>query len=280
MVKLFHFNAGDPILSLEVNANFNALAQIVGTNSTAAVLALPGKVALGDRDAATISALTDKTKADNGYLHLGWNASETIDATGAIKLNRSGGLQDGAAVVRIGSQGLAVLGTDSETSNLNNMPTLFAIRQNQRIYIHPALSFTNVNSTPNEISDYRLTLVPLEEPIKLLETSDIPNKGDSYSFSLTRKLRNFVSILGGYRGVQLRVAATRNPNVRTTGRIEVFGEGTDVNTGILFFANNDGMNVTKGPVFLHKGKYTNDNIVVRVRHELKALRIDVVGVWK
>lgn len=281
MVKLFNFNSGDVILSTEVNANFNALAQIVGTKSTSDTLALPGKIALGARDAATISALTDTVTADDGYLHMGWNASETVADNGSVKLNRTSGLADGATALRVGSKGLAVLGTSQESGDLNTtIKTLFAIRQNNRIFVNPSLSFTSVDNVPGKIDGYRLTYVPLADPVKVYETANIVDKGQRLSVETTRKMQNWLTMTGGYRGVQLRVAARRTANMDNAARIEVYGQGTDPVTGILFFANNTGLNVVKGPVFFHKGATGNDTVVIEVVHELASLRIDIVGVWK
>lgn len=279
MVKLRHFNSGDVILSTEVNANFTALAQVVGTTSTSQLLSLPGKLALGERDGATISALTDKASASTGYLHLGWNATEVTDGSGNVKLNRVGNLSDGSTVVRVGSEGLAVLGTASATSDLSTMPTLFAIRKNEGVFINSALSFTQA-AQPNSIDDYRLTFVPLNTPVNILTTDTIPNRGDDYSLQATRQINNWLSMPGRYRGVQLRVQAQRGADTRSTGRIEIYGERTDPLTGILFFANNTGLNITKGPVFFHKGEKDNDKVLINVKHELQTLRVDIVGVWK
>lgn len=278
MVSLFTFQDGELILSSEVNANFRRIVEAIGVNSTDKVLAPPGQITLGQREAASISSLSDRKANDDGYLHLGWNARESFNRKGQLVLSRTGGFNDGAAVMRLGSKGMQIFATSRAAGSLQNMPKLIGIETNKRFFINPSLSMTNVDRQPQSIEDYRLTLVPLSKPIKMIDAPNGVTAKQSWQKDLVAVVGE--AVRGGFHGVQFHVRAERTVRGNEDPKVVLYGKEVGEVLGMGFFVNEIGVTRQSGSVFFKRGAKANNTVIVSSSLPLSEFTVWVTGVWK
>lgn len=282
MVKLYTFKPGALILSSEINANFSNILSVIGTNSTETEFAPPGGIAFGSRKAGTISALTDRVSSTDGYLHVGWNAQQSYSAGGEVVLNRVGGLTSGATELRIGNSGFSIRGTRNSVSDLNtegNFPVQLAIKTDEAFYVNPSLSFTSADKPKEqlEITDYRLTYIPLENPVSVTTTGGSANISDR-SFDISALSLG----ISGYHGIELLITGRRNLDprfARISGEVQAYGLSMDPLTGTHLVLHGDLVGSVRGPVFFKRGATPNNTLVIKTT-SVPTLTATVVGVWK
>lgn len=272
MVKLNEFQPGSLILSSEVNTNFDKLVEILGASSNDEKLVLPGRIAFGQRQAATISALTDRAANTKGYLHFGWNAKEVFTGSGKVDVARVVN-RESATFMRMGTDGLSVYGTATESGDLNpEKMKLFQIKANADIFVHPDASFTGKSGSPNSIDDYRLTLSPLSSPVEIL------NIGWTRDYNALKRLSLGIK---NYHGVELRIEAKRGNNNDTPPVIQISGEGLDARLGFMARVNDVGTSLWQGRAFfLRTEEDKNHDLRIKVSDVISGLAIYVIGVWK
>lgn len=271
MVKLFEFTPGSLILSAEVNTNFAKLVEIVGSRSTNTQLVLPGQLAFGAREAATVSALTDRAEATSGFIHFGWNAKESFNTDGSVAVRRV--ITDGSSFMRIGDGGLSFFGSAETGGDLNpEKLRIFSIYQNKSIFIHPDWSFVNVSGgVTSSIDDYRLMLTPLASPVEIV------NSGAFTSYNVNKELSLDV---GSYHGVQLLIEATRT-KTGDAPLLRIYGEGTTARLSTKVAINEIGTtNVQSSAFFDRSAGKTGHKLTISVDGALNALKVYVTGVWK
>lgn len=272
MVKLFQFKPGTLILSSEVNSNFEQFVDIIGSRSNDDQLVLPGRLSFGERQAGTISALTDRAEADHAYMHIGWNAKESFNSDATVKVTRTVN-NERSAFLRLGDQGLSVFGTATTTGDLKPAEMkLFQISTNKYVYVHPNWSFTNSNGKPDALDDYRLTLSPLPTPV------DILTIGTNTDYAVVKKLNLNIA---NYHGVELYISATRNNAKATPPVITIKGEGMADKSGFKARMYDTGTSIWHGRAFFsRKNGNTKTNLSIEVDNTINGLTVAVTGVWK
>src|SRR5690606_14223447 len=148
------FEPGEVAAASEVNENFRYLADILGEDSTAELVHLRGlKVGNG--------AFVAPSPAANS---LTWNM--TIGNNDVIQRRET---NKPASRLDIGTWGLDFSTTSATAGDLNSqVKTVFAVRPTVNedwVYIDPNWSIQRVNARPKSIEDYRLTYVPLNDPV-------------------------------------------------------------------------------------------------------------------
>lgn len=167
------FVAGDIASSSEVNDNFSHLIDILGNTSDEDHLEPAGDIVLGPRRAVQITAAGDGGPgADAGYVQISWNA-ELFDAGGGVFRLRRYVTGEGGAALRVGGNGVEILTTSDETTELTTaMDVAVAVRaddDNPYIYINPEYHFVSVDAPPNPQAQnsYRLNYVPIA-PVQVI----------------------------------------------------------------------------------------------------------------
>lgn len=179
------FEPGQVAASSDVNENFQAVEDTVGSDSSPTRLKPPGDIVLGPRANAQISAEAD-TAPNSGtrYIQIGWNVD--LYNSGGWKTRRFNNGEPGVAI-RVGASGFEVWSTSRTSGNLNNqLERLFQVRSdadNDYVFVRPSL--TRVASPPDEIEDYRLTLVLFNDPKVVYENTTI------YAGTKTRQSTDF-----------------------------------------------------------------------------------------
>lgn len=272
MVKLFEFKPGTLILSSEVNSNFNQFVDIIGVRSNDDQLVLPGRISFGERQAATISALTDRAEANNAYLHLGWNAKEVFNKDASVGVARSVN-NEGAAFLRVGTRGFSVFGTTDTSGNLiPNRMRLFEINTNKYIYVHPKWSFSNSAGKPAALDDYRLTLSPLTTPVEVLSI------GKNAEYDAVKEINLSIP---NYHGVELFITARRRNANDLPPLIVIKGNGMDDRSGFKTRMYDTGTSIWQGRAFFSRTNgNTETKLKISVNNTINALSVAVTGVWK
>lgn len=272
-MKLFEFKPGSLILSSEMNANFAQFVEVLGARSDDENLVLPGRVAFGERQAATISALTDRAEATDGYLHFGWNAKEIFKSDGTVAVARVVN-QDKAVFMRLGSNGMAVYGTTATSGDLDpSKMLLFAVNQNRSVFVHPDWSFaTSGGDGITDLSDYRLTYSPLSRPVEIV------NIGQNTNYNVLKELNFGVT---NYHGVSFVVEANRTDATGIPPVLVVRGQAMSDLTGFYTIVNDTGKQVWQGRAFFKRSEGdTGHTLRIRADHTIAAMKVTLTGVWK
>ena len=169
------FTSGDIASSAEVNENFDYLSDIVGNDSDASALKLPGTVIIGPRQNAQITAESDTAYGDDSFIQIGWN-TELYFASGQWNVRRFNA-GEVASALRIGRLGLEFYTTSNITGSLNSrLNKIFGVRARageDRVYIHQDVHIQRTDSPPGDLDSYRLTYVPFEDPVAIYENNNI-----------------------------------------------------------------------------------------------------------
>lgn len=179
------FEAGTVAASSDVNENFQAIADAVGDASTASRLSPPGDVVVGPRANVQISAEGDTAAGlSTSYVQIGWNAELYSDGSWKVRRFASG---EPATAIRVGTDGFEVWTTSRDSGSLNSQFTrVFQIKAttgNDYVYVRPSL--TRVAEAPDELEDYRLTLVLFNTPQEVYENVTI------YAGTKTRRASDY-----------------------------------------------------------------------------------------
>jgi hypothetical protein len=271
-MNLFTFNPGDLIVSSQINANFQEFVRILGPTSTAAELALPGRLVLGSSNRASFSVLTDKITTDKKYLHVGWNAEESINGS-SISLQRR--LEQSAStVLRVGTQGFEVLYAKA-SEDIGSISPVFAVNESSA-FLDSEWSFTNSSVNPQSISEYRLMLSPLGSPVKVHEAGIVAATAPSRNIDLSKFAQSFGS--SSFHGVEITVTATAATGAGT--EVSVYGQGLNRYTGLVLNLGSSQKDSIRGCVVFRRGANANQTLTISNSGGLSSLLINVVGLWK
>lgn len=274
---LYTFKPGDLIVASQINHNFQEMAKVLGLNSSAASLELPGKVSVGPNRMGTISSYTDRVGASPRYLHIGWNAEETAQNSRVFVQRKSVGKGIGSTAVRVSGLGFSVLGTRQDTGDLNaQLDTLFSVRNNNVAYLNPKVSFVT-NETPGSIEDYRLTFKPLAQGIEIVNKA---NTTDNLvlKFDCTTLLGKGYNLGGGnFHGVEVSLSAKTGDE---QSEVAVYGEGLSKYTGIIATLKKNEPDAMRGCCVFKRGGNGNQTLVITATHNLSSLVVRIVGLWR
>lgn len=269
-MNLYTFKPGDLIVSSQINANFQEFVRVLGASSTAAELALPGRLVLGSSNRASFSVLTDKVNVSEKYLHVGWNAEEYIE-NAAVRTQRR--LENNAsAAMRIGTNGVDIFYADASTS-IASMPKVFGVNASEA-YLHEKWSFTS--RTPQSISDYRLMFTPLSASVTVQDVKTVADKAPARTIDLSSFTQKFGT--SNYHGVEVSITATAAAGAGT--EVRVHGQGLDPYTGLVLNLGSSQKDSTRGCVIFKRGASANQSLVISNTGGLSSLLITVVGLWK
>lgn len=269
-MNLFVFNPGDLIVSSQINENFQEFVRVLGKNSTASELALPGRITVGPSRKASISAITDKVDGEHKYLHLGWNAEEYIEGT-SVKLQRNSE-QGSSSVVRVGSDGFEFL-YSSATQGVSATSKVFGIDGNNKVFIHENWSVVSRSGSAQSISEYRLMLTPLTTPVSVYASKQAVSANSSLVFDLA----TFIS-QANFHGVEVQVTAQAASSASSD--VSVYGQGLSPYTGLVLNLGSNQKDSARGCVVLKRGTEPNQKLVVSNTGSLSSLTITVIGLWK
>jgi len=269
-MNLFTFNRGDLIVSSQINANFQEFARILGQNSSAAELALPGRLTFGPTRRASISALSDKVVGGSKYLHVGWNAEEYIDGT-VVGVQRRVE-QSPSSVLRIGDTGLEFLYSRSD-QNVRTISKVFSVEGSGNAFLHGDWSFTT-QTNPASIADYRLTFNPLDQAV-VLNTVTRVAANTTTLVDLSRFSTNFKTT--NFHGVEVVVTATAGT---ASTQVSVYGQELSPYSGVLLTLGSSQQGSERGCAVLKRGVTKNQTLVIKNTAALTALTVNVIGIWK
>jgi hypothetical protein len=268
-MNLFTFNPGDLIVSAQINANFQEFVRVLGQNSTATELALPGRLTLGSSGRATLSALSDKVEGGSKYFHIGWNAEEFLQGS-KVQLQRRVANSPSAAL-RLGDQGVEVF-YNTASQSATSLTRVWGINSD-RAYLNPNWSFSSRATGTRAISDYRLMLTPLTSAVTIHNVATVAANAAPRSIDLSKT--NFGTT--NYHGVEVHVTATAG----TAGsEVSVYGQGLDPYTGVILTLGSNQRMSARGCVVLKRGSSPSQTISITNTGGLSALTITVVGLWK
>lgn len=161
-----HFESGSVASSAEVNENFDYVTDMLGADSTPDRLSPGGSVSVGDSDNTLLSAAT------HDYFVVSWNAEEYL--SGSTRKFRRFEENNPATYLQVGKTGFEINTTSATAGDLNGqLQTALAVRANKNapdyVYLDPAWHMQRRDRVPQSQEDYRLTYVPLLEPITIYE---------------------------------------------------------------------------------------------------------------
>lgn len=148
----------------KVNENFEHIMSLIGQNSKNGQWKFDGLFTFGPGYRGVLGTTVST------HAHLTWNAEQKSDG----KFSRIASNQP-ATVLRIGNNGAAVRLTATKSGDLNAQLTeAWAIRstdKNHYMFLRPNFHIQSVDTATPTLQQYRLTYVPLVEPITLYENS-------------------------------------------------------------------------------------------------------------
>jgi hypothetical protein len=163
-----------------VNKNFEYFEDILGENSTVDRISPTAEFALGYRNNTLLTGESDKDNAptERKFFQIGWNADwEQVSGRWVFSRFNEG---EPSSVLRIGFYGTEVLTTSATGGNLNGqLETVFAIRATEDddyVFIKNGFSIQRVDRAANNLSDYRLTYVPLDPPAVIYDGIPLTNQ--------------------------------------------------------------------------------------------------------
>lgn len=274
---LYTFKPGDLIVASQINHNFQEIAKVIGRDSSAASLALPGRVSIGPNRMGTISSYTDVAEHNVRYLHIGWNAEETLQDDRVAVQRKAVGAGIGSAALRVSGLGFSVLGTKRDTGDLNaQLDTLFSVRTNNVAYLNPKLSFVT-DESPDSIADYRLTFKPLSQAVEIVSKA---NTRDNLVLqfdcaSLISKVPQFNG--GNFHGVEVSVSAQTG---NEQAEVAVFGNGLSKYTGLVTTLKRNEPDTARGCCVFKRGSDGDQILVMTATHNLVSLVVRIVGLWR
>jgi len=168
------FEPGEVAASSEVNANFQAIADVVGNDSSASIMNLPGDLVIGPRDNVQISAKGDtQAGSSTSFVQFSWNAELYNDGS-SWKVRRFLS-NEPATAVRVGGEGFQIYTTSRTSGDLEKQFTcIFQVKAttgDDFVFIKPSITRSAAPGT--SLSDYRLTLVLLDTPAVVYENVTI-----------------------------------------------------------------------------------------------------------
>ena len=176
MTVPYTFQSGDIASSAEVNENFNHFSDIVGTDSDAGELHVPGTITIGPRSNVQITAESDTEYGEESFVQIGWNTELFFQS---LSWNvRRFNADEVANALRIGRNGLEFYGTSNISGSLNTrLNKMFGVRAvsgSDRVYIKSDVHIQRVDDSPTgDLESYRLTYVPFETPVAIVEANNI-----------------------------------------------------------------------------------------------------------
>lgn len=274
---LYTFQPGDLIVAAQINTNFQEMGKVLGLDSSAANLKLPGRISVGPNRLGTISSFTDRLGTSPRYLHIGWNAEEYgVNSTVRVQ-RKSVGKGMGSTAVRVSGLGFSVLGTPQDTGDLNaQLDTLFSVRTNNVAYLNPKVSFVT-NTEPQSIEDYRLTFKPLAASIQIV---DVANTADNLSltFDCATLLGKGYNLNGGnFHAVEVSVSAVTGSEA---SEVAVHGTGLGKYTGVVLTLKRNEPDVARGCCVFQRGAGGNQILRITATNSLSSLVVRVVGLWR
>ena len=211
----YTFEPGEIAASSRVNANFAAIADVIGQSSTATELRPGGRILLGPRGNYSIDARTDTTAGATSYLQVGYNTDAYLDS-GTWKVRRFVA-NEPATAIRVGKDGFAIYTTSRTSGDLTAQFTK----------VFGVTATTGADRVATSLDDYRLTYVPLSAPATLFnEVAAQPNvytwSASSFAHIATSAL---VVRLSGYVTAGSSDTAVKVMQARSSRHIK-FGFGT------------------------------------------------------
>lgn len=270
-MNLFTFNEGDLIVSAQINANFQEFVKVLGPNSSAGELALPGRMTFGPTRRGSFSALSDRVTSGSKYMHIGWNAEEFIN-------NNQVGIQrrveqSPSSALRIGDNGFEFLYARGD-QRVESMSQVFALTNSGRAVLHPNWSFTTRRS-PNEISHYRLTYNPLSTSVDIRNNSSVV-ANTTVSVDLSDSAINLNSTKN-FHAVELVVTAQATS---AGSQVSVYGQDMDPYTGLILNLGQNQRGLERGCVVFKRGSSSNSVVLIKNTGALSSLNVKVIGLWK
>lgn len=178
------FTAGTVASASEVNANFDHLSGIIGSDSTSSALKPTGDVVMGPQDAVQITAKgSSSTYGGGNYFQIGWNANLTENNN--TQFNNRVLSDKGATALTLSEKGFSVKSTARSDQTLDEaMSTAMTITPYYDngtsapwIYLNPDWklqwknSYATYDANANSSHDNtRTTLVFLDPPVNLVGT--------------------------------------------------------------------------------------------------------------
>lgn len=168
------FVPGDVARSAEVNENFAYILSMLGQLSTPGRVKTTTEFLLGSRQNVLFTGTHDTGSADASgtireYFQLGYNVDYNL-VSGSWRAQRFIS-NNGASALRLGDGEVSFLATNETTESLTSaLQTVFRIKEQDSdayIYVPRRISFVHNNATPDSVGDYRLTYIPIDNPVAI-----------------------------------------------------------------------------------------------------------------
>lgn len=265
-MNLFTFKPGDLILSSQINYNFDQIRSVLGQDSTKEELSLPGRLVIGPSQKGSISSLSDATANSVKYLHIGWNAEESIVGNN-VTLQKVDAVS-GSSAIQLGQNQISLLLSQTASSSPIRV---FGLNDGNRIFIHQDYSFVEKPEGTLEISDYRLMFNPVGTAL-----ATYSNSGTTDALNATKDIS---SVVGSrkYHGVEVSITATAKTS---PVEIAVFGQNLDKYTGVVFNLESSQKATERGCVVFARGSAMSSTIAISASAPVASLSVSIVGFWK
>ena len=171
----YRFLSGTVARSSEVNANFDYVMDAIGQASGPGGLSPTGRIVLGPRSSAILSAAWDAGGGATDHVQLSWNV-DTNKSLGYWKHFRIMP-NAGGSLFRVGARGIELYGTGALSGDIQEQLQL-VFRVDIETYgmfmvLPDYLHISNVDDFPANLGQNRNTIVFLEAPVAIYKNTAV-----------------------------------------------------------------------------------------------------------
>jgi hypothetical protein len=262
MALPYTFIAGDVARSVEVNANFNYIMNVIGD------LVGPDRISTLKDFVMGVNSNTLLTAASQHLFQIGWNANWTHIGGGVFQWTRLVALKP-ASVMRVGKDGFETMYTAETEGDLGTqIKTNFAVRGTYA-FLDPSLTIYNKDATNQTLDKARLTFTPFWPPKAVFsEAGPLVAKNSTYTGSTYKVPSNA-------KGIKLMVRFKAGAN---DVELRFFPTGVDRTIPNSVVVAGPSGKVSSGNVDLFFGA-GNSNFIIEQLAPLDKLTITIQGYW-
>lgn len=169
------FLPGEVARSSELNQNFNEIMDLLGPLSTPGKVRTTSEFVMGARQNTLFTGAHDTGPEENAFFQIGYNADWEFN-NGKWRFYRYVNNMGGSAL-RLGDGNIAFLVSAKEEDNFNStMETAMRIVENAAdnyVFLNKSYHFQIVDTPANQIGDFRLTYVHLNNPAAIYDGQSV-----------------------------------------------------------------------------------------------------------